>query len=122
MRLCETCDHHKNPQVRMNYSNTDNEAIGWVICGIGNTVKRNTFGCRRHTLRPIIGEVDKALDAQLTAEGLTIEIPKEPHVKRPKKSQSPETPLTPETGEGLLGGVDFEAQLRKGIEEMAARI
>jgi hypothetical protein len=33
---------------RLTYPNTDNEKIGWVRCGQGCTVKRDTQGCNRH--------------------------------------------------------------------------
>ena len=49
---CGTCGHHTNPRKQLLYPNTDNDAVGWVICGIGNVVKKASMGCMQHTERP----------------------------------------------------------------------
>lgn len=46
---CETCGHYINPRRRLIYPNTDNEAVGWVTCGIGSTIKKVSTACAHHT-------------------------------------------------------------------------
>lgn len=46
---CETCGHHINPRKRLIYPNTDNEAVGWVVCGVGNVIKKMSTACKHHT-------------------------------------------------------------------------
>jgi len=46
---CDNCGHYTNPRKKLIYPNCDNEAIGWVVCGTGNVIKRGTMACPRHT-------------------------------------------------------------------------
>jgi hypothetical protein len=49
---CKTCGHYINPRMRRHYPNTDNEAVGWVTCAAGSTIRKNTMACARHTDMP----------------------------------------------------------------------
>jgi hypothetical protein len=46
---CESCGHWINPRKRLLYPNTDNEAVGWVICANGSVIKRVSTACTHHT-------------------------------------------------------------------------
>jgi hypothetical protein len=46
---CCTCLHYINPRQRRLYPNCDNEALGWVTCGIGSTIKKTTMACGHYT-------------------------------------------------------------------------
>lgn len=48
MTKCEACYMYENPIQTLLYPNCDNEEIGWVRCGAGNIVKRNTMGCHKY--------------------------------------------------------------------------
>lgn len=45
MGRCAQCYHYEHPKKRLIYPNTDNEAVGWVICGCGSVIKKDSMGC-----------------------------------------------------------------------------
>lgn len=47
---CSSCGHYINPQRKLLYPNTDNDAVGWVTCARSSTVKRDTMACGNHTI------------------------------------------------------------------------
>jgi len=49
---CGTCGHWIKPRKRLLYPNTDNEAVGWVICGIGSVIRKTSTACAQHTQLP----------------------------------------------------------------------
>lgn len=103
---CEGCPLYEDPQQVLEYPNCDNAKVGWVRCGAGNTVKRNTGACSRHPAKH--QERVLVLDGEDTTCQKVVET-----VARMK----PE-----EKGEALLGGMDFAAKLKSDIEVMARKV
>jgi hypothetical protein len=63
---CETCDLYIRGQKRI-YPNCDNEALGWVTCLGGSTIRRDSMGCGKHTGRVQTAERVRPDDAPATA-------------------------------------------------------
>lgn len=93
---CETCDHWANPKDRLLYPNCDNDALGWVRCGVGNIIRRRTVACDYHT-----GGV-----APLFYES---EVERKPRVKTDKEVSE------------LLSAMDFGKLLEQEIERIGRK-
>jgi len=112
---CDSCEHYVNPIRKELYPNTDNEAVGWVKCGVGNIVKRGTMACHRHPMAEVKCKPERAA---WSTPKTTIERANDaPDNTLPAKPIVTEMKLKKD----LLGGKDFGASLLNDINNLLAR-
>lgn len=115
---CESCPLYQNPMKILEYPNCDNEKIGWVQCGAGNTVKSASTACYQHPLKRVSGQPVSCVIISGEETGARHVTHKLMDVVDKMSSEERKKLKVVEKPDGLLGGNDFGASLLADIERM----